>query len=568
MIIQPILNIAEICAKHGIRHAIICPGSRSAPITLAFARHPKIQTFVIPDERSAGFIGLGMAQSSEKPVVFICTSGTAVVNLYPAIIEAFYQQVPLLILTADRPPEWIDQHDGQTIRQQNIFQHHIRASYQFPVSFDHQEAVWHGEKMISEAIVKSTGIPSGPVHVNIPIREPFYPAPEDETHYSHDIKIIQSPDVKYEVRQSWIKDMLDGLRNYEKIMILAGQTRLSIQLQTHLNSIQKKHKWVIIGDITSNIMGLNHPVTKHDIILKDIKNTDRYKPDLLITFGQSVLSKQLKSFLREERLKAHWHLDNGEELADPFKSLTKKIDINPEVFFQNVSGYESELNSTQNEFYNQWTSSELAANSFVEDYFKVDHHSEFHAVHHALNHLPHNCHLHLANSMVVRYANVLGLKNKINVTTWSNRGTSGIDGCMSTSVGHAIHSNELHVLLIGDLAFFYDRNSLWHSHLPKNLRVVLLNNHGGGIFRMINGPKQLDELEEYFETKQSLNAANTARDFGMKYFNLKNIDALPELITQFLKEESGPAILEIETDPHENQKVFEDFNRKATQLWN
>lgn len=567
MIIQPIINIAEICAQHGIRQAIICPGSRSALLTLAFARHPKIKTFVIPDERSAGFIGLGLAQSCYNPVAIICTSGTAVANLYPAIIEAFYQHVPLLLFTADRPPEWIDQHDGQTIRQQEIYQKHVLASYQFPVSFDHPEAVWHGEKMISEALIKAKGDVPGPIHVNVPIREPFYPAPEEEFHFAHELKIIRSTRTQNTLSMTWVNEMCETLKNYDKIMVLVGQTRLSIELQASMNTIQKKLKWVIVGDITANIARLNHPISRHDVILKDHNNSEEYKPDLLITFGQSILSKSLKNFLREENIRDHWDIGPTQDIIDPFKSLTRKINIDPEIFFQLIADYLMDLNTSQNEFYNRWTSCELTANSFIEDFFKVDHHSEFHAFHHVLNHLPHNCHLHLANSMAVRYANLLGIKNKINITTWSNRGTSGIDGCLSTCIGHAIQSSALQVLLIGDMAFFYDRNGLWHNHIPKNIRIVLFNNHGGGIFRMINGPKQLDELEEFFETRQHLNAANTARDFGMKYFNLKNIDALPELITQFFKEESGPSILEIETDPHENQKIFEEFDHKAAQLW-
>ena len=191
MIIQPIVDIPEICARHSIDQAVICPGSRSAPITLAFARHSDIQTFVIPDERAAGFIALGLAQSSEKPVAVICTSGTAVANLYPSVIEAFYQQVPLLVLTADRPPEWTDQLEGQTIRQQNIFQNHVLASYQFPVAFETPDATWHANRIVNEAILKITGEVGGPVHINIPVREPFYPNPDENFVTSKDLKIIQ-----------------------------------------------------------------------------------------------------------------------------------------------------------------------------------------------------------------------------------------------------------------------------------------------------------------------------------------------------------------------------------------
>lgn len=568
MIIQSIINIAEICALHGIDQAVICPGSRSAPITLAFARHPKLKTFVIPDERSAGFIALGLAQSSNKPVALVCTSGTAVANLYPAIIEAFYQNVPLLILTADRPPEWIDQHDGQTIRQKNIFKNHIVASFQFPVSCEHKEAKWHSEKMISEAIIKTSGHVPGPVHVNIPIREPFYPAPEDEYHYSKNLKIIKQSKVSYEVDDYWANEIVNAIKNYGKIMVLVGQTRMSDELKISLNNIQKKLKWVMVGDITSNLNNLNHPITKHDVILKSNGDKDDLSPDLLITFGQSVLSKSLKNYLREENIEAHWNISLESDIVDAFKSLSRKIDLTPERFFQTIEDTVKESNPTQNAFFNHWVERELQSHSFIEDFFKVETLSEFHVVNKLMAQLPHQCNLHLANSMPVRYANLLGLPNKVNVMTWSNRGTSGIDGCMSTCVGHAINAIKLNILLTGDLAFFYDRNGLWHNYLPNNLRIVLLNNHGGGIFRLINGPKQLEELEEFFETKQKLNAANTARDFGLKYFNVQDIEALPNLLNQFFDAKAGPSILEIETDPATNQKVFEEFNHKATLLWN
>jgi len=148
MIIQAIVDIVEICSRHNISQVVIAPGSRSAALTLAFARHPSMNTFVIPDERSAGYIALGLAQSSQQTVAVICTSGTAAANLYPAIIEAYYQEVPLLVLTADRPPEWIDQQDGQTIRQEKLYQNHVLASYHFPVSFDHQDSLWHAHRMV------------------------------------------------------------------------------------------------------------------------------------------------------------------------------------------------------------------------------------------------------------------------------------------------------------------------------------------------------------------------------------------------------------------------------------
>lgn len=568
MIIQPIVNIAEICTQHDITQAIICPGSRSAPLTLAFARHPKIKTFVIPDERSAGFIGLGLAQSSNKPVAIVCTSGTAAANLYPSIIEAFYQKIPLLIFTADRPPEWIDQQDGQTIRQQNMFQNHILASYQFPVSFDHDEAVWHSEKMISEAILKTSGSSAGPVHINIPIREPFYPSADEKYHYSDDIKIIKSPKIKWEQDAKWIVELIKELKKYNNILIVAGQGQVSPELRNHLNQIQQKLKWVILGDITANISSLDHSITKHDIIFEDEEDVKNLKTDLLITFGQAVLSKSLKNFLRNEKPKAHWYVGISNDTPDPFKSLTKKIELAPDIFFKLIDEQLSETSKEQNAFFNHWIEKELQSRRFISDFFETKTLSEFHAVQIALSKLPEQCHLHLANSMPVRYANYLGLVKNHKITIWSNRGTSGIDGCLSTAVGHSINANFLNILLTGDMAFFYDRNALWHNHVPANLRIIILNNHGGGIFRLINGPNQLKELEEFFETNQKLNAANTARDFGMTYFKVKSIEELPGFLEQFFDEKAGPSILEIETDPKINQQVFENFKQKSTQLWN
>lgn len=567
MIIQPIINIAEICAQHNIDQAVISPGSRSAPITLAFARHPKIKTFVIPDERSSGFIALGLAQSSKKPVVVVSTSGTAVVNLYPAIIEAFYQQVPLIILTADRPPEWIDQQDGQTIRQLNIFQNHVLGSFQFPVSFEHEEARWHGEKMISEAILKATDGTQGPVHINIPVREPFYPSPEEEYHYPSHIKVIISTKATHQLGDYWHADFIDSLKNFNKIMVVAGQTRISAELTICLNNIQKKLKWVIIGDIIANIDRLDHSITTHDIILSGMAESNNLVPDLLITFGQSILSKSLKNFLRNEDISAHWHIGCGADTIDAFKSLTRKITLEPDVFFHIIEKQFSNSSKSQLKYFNHWVERDLQSRSLIKEYFSIENFSEFHAVEKVITNLPAVCNLHLANSMSVRYANYIGLKKKQKITVWSNRGTSGIDGCLSSMVGHAMNTNKLNVLLIGDMAFFYDRNGLWHNHLPKNLRIIVLNNHGGGIFRLINGPKQLDELEEYFETRQRLNAANTARDFGIKYFIIKNIEALPAILNQFFDKNSGPSLLEIETDPKNNQQVYEDFKHKASKLW-
>ena len=553
--------------KHGISEAVICPGSRSAAITLAFVRHPKIRTFVVPDERAAGFIALGMAQSTANPVAVICTSGTAAANLYPAIIEAFYQQVPLIVMTADRPPECIDQQDGQTIRQQNIFQNHIRAFFQFPVSFSQEEDVWYSERMVSEAIIRSCGNSKGPVHINIPIREPFYPTENEVFHYSTTIKTIKAPSVSTCLTDQQIFELINEIKPHGKIMVLAGQQPMNAEVIELLKKIQRQLKWVIVGDIISNIHTIENAIAHHEIILSDpIENTD-LTPDLLITFGNSVLSKNMKTFIRSHASGQHWHVGESEEVVDTFNSLTKKMQMKPETFLKVFADLSLELNQMQNDFFNSWKVKDLHCKAFLGDILNENTLSEFHAIKQVLKKLPKFSSLHLANSMPVRYANYLGLDPEKEIAVWANRGTSGIDGCLSTSVGHAIQAKSMHTIIIGDMAFFYDRNALWHNHLPANLRIVILNNHGGGIFRLINGPKQLDELEEFFETKQKLTAANSARDFGMSYYTVNDMEVLPDTLEKFFDVNSGPSILEIETDSKLNQNVFETFKLKASQLW-
>lgn len=503
MIIQAIINIAEICAQHGVAQAVICPGSRSAALALAFARHPQIDTFVVPDERSAAFIALGLAQSSDKSVAIVCTSGTAAANLYPAIIEAYYQQVPLLVFTADRPPEWIDQLDGQTIRQKDIFQNHVRKSYQFPVSFEHQDARWHAERMVSEAIVCATTQVPGPVHINVPIREPFYPAPSETFQYSKGLKIIKAQKLSLIPDDQQVAGINNHLASFSKIMLLVGQQEFSLELIDALKNIQKHQKWVVVGEIFSNIHALEHVVAHHDIILGELNTCTDIKPDLLITFGKSVLSKQLKSFLRHHAPGQHWHIGQNVDVVDTFATLTTKVLLDPKQFLGMVLAARRGLSKSQNAYFNLWKERELQAKSFLKNLFLNTQLHEFQAMKLVLEYLPDHSTLHLANSMPVRYANYLGLPAHKGIEVWANRGTSGIDGCTSTAVGHALNTPHIHTLVTGDMAFFYDRNALWHHHLPANIRIVLLNNHGGGIFRLINGPRQLEELEVFL--KQSKN---------------------------------------------------------------
>jgi 2-succinyl-5-enolpyruvyl-6-hydroxy-3-cyclohexene-1-carboxylate synthase len=603
--IQAVFNIAEICARHNITDVILSPGSRSAPLTLAFARHPAYRgkLRVVPDERAAAFIGLGIAQATRRPVVLVCTSGTAGLNYAPAVAEAFFQQIPLLVLTADRPPEWIDQLDGQTIRQRNLYGAHAKGTFDFPADTSHADAKWHGERIINEAINLTLAGHAGPVHVNVPLREPFYPKAGEEVGYEPDVKIIRDDHANTILPPAEILDLRRQLRAASRVLVVAGQQADSPSLAAALYEFAQARQVAVVADSISNLSEV--PAVRHqDVFLAGLLPAQKadLKPDLLITFGQSLISKSLKLFLREAAPAQHWHLQATGDAADTFRSLTRIIRVQPAVFFQQLAVFETkdynraegsspasflslrevqkvtddphpsgatESSASLGTLVNDpaetgltWQLAETAATTFLSQFFAAEDQpfNEFSAFRLALASLPDDTALHVANSMAVRYANILGVPADRQIEVFANRGTSGIDGCNSTAVGAALAQSERPVVLLtGDVAFFYDRNAFWHNYPTPNLRVVLFNNHGGGIFRLIDGPRQQPELDEFFETHQALTAENLCRDFGLRYLPVSSFAELNDALPVFFAAESGAAVLEIFTDSKTNAAFFEEY---------
>jgi 2-succinyl-5-enolpyruvyl-6-hydroxy-3-cyclohexene-1-carboxylate synthase len=547
---QAIYNIAQICFLKGIQHAVLSPGSRCAPLTISFARHKEIKKYIIPDERSAAFIGLGLSRMTKVPAVLICTSGSAAYNYSPAIAEAYFQQIPLLVLTADRPPEWIDQLDGQTIRQTNIYGNHMKGSFSIPVDTNHPDAAWHTERIVNEAINLSEQFPKGPVHINIPLREPFYP--KGEISFSSDIKIIKAVNTKSSLDDATKAFLWKELKNYKKILIVAGQS----ETQTELTDILSKLEIPVVTDVISN-HGFEGSIKNHDLFLtaKGILEDPGLQPELLISFGNSVISKSLKTYLRKNKPSAHWHIQEAGQVADTFQSLSKHIAVTPLYFFKELSLEKTDTLS----FKKTWQKAEASVEGKIDKFIKNEiAFTEFEAISKLIDLLPDHSLLHLANSMPVRYANYLGLKNST-IEVIANRGTSGIDGVISTAYGTALCTDKIVTVITGDMSFLYDRNAFWNNYLPSNLRIMILNNHGGGIFRMIDGPASQPEGEEYFVTKQNLTAANTLKDYDIEYNLVKDRTGFERALTEFYKSTGKSKVLEVETDGILNTKVWKKF---------
>ncbi|RNI28080.1 2-succinyl-5-enolpyruvyl-6-hydroxy-3-cyclohexene-1-carboxylic-acid synthase [Rufibacter immobilis] len=566
MILQAIIDIAEICARKGVQDVVLSPGSRCAPLTLAFARHPKLRVRTVPDERSAAFIGLGIAQKTKKPVVLVCTSGTAAYNYAPAVAEAFYQNIPLLVLTADRPPEWIDQLDGQTIRQSRIYGGHVKRSIDFPVETNHSDAQWYGVRLLNEALNEAVAFPEGPVHVNIPLREPFYPEPEEEFAYSKNVKIIEELPSGYGLPEQTWAALKKELQQYRRVVVVAGQGARDEALQAAIATFCRNTGAVYITDTISNQQTAGESINYHDVFLgaKHLHSQEQLQPDLLITFHKSLISKSLKLFLRKQKGMHHWHLQPAGMVADTFQSLTRIIRTSPLDFFGKVAARENLLQVAP-DFTQAWHDLDRQGKLVLTQFQKNSPYSEFNACYLVLRSLPNNSLLHLANSMSVRYANLIGVAEREGVEVFANRGTSGIDGSTSTAVGSALSTDQIVTFLTGDMAFLYDRNALWHNYLPQNLRIVVLNNHGGGIFRMIEGPRSQPELRTYFETEQRQTAQKTAEDMGLTYTKVTDAASLAQALPSFFDLAAGPQLLEVETDSAENYAVFAAYREQVAQ---
>ena len=535
---QHIYDLVGICAQFGVENAVVCPGSRCAPLLIGFGKHPDIETISITDERSAGFVGLGLAQQSGKPVVLACTSGTAALNFAPAVTEAFYQNVPLIVLTADRPPEWIDQWDGQTIHQEKIYEPHLKGS------FNYNE---NNVKIGVEALTLALDEAAGPVHLNIPIREPFYPESLNDVVLNTETQRTQRKTIK-SVSEEIYKEFESILDSTVKVMVLGGQLEPNQELVILLNQLNVP----IVGDVISNLHGVNDVIYSGDLLFKYADKS--LSPDFLITFGRSVISKNQKLFLRKHQPKVHWHIGEG-MAGDPFQSLTNIIESDPIVFLKRWVELTTEI-GRHGEIYNLKLSK--AQNETNKRFGKLLDKTEFNyfsAVRNVLKQLPKNSVLHLGNSMPVRIANFVGVKDST-VDVWCNRGTSGIDGIVSTAVGHALaEPKRKHTLIVGDLSFFYDRNGLWLNHkFPTNLQIVILNDSGGGIFNMIPGPSSQGVLTELFATPHHRTAEITAKEFDLAYSTASSLEEIHDW-------ESG--ILEIFTEMKTNTETFKYLIKKT-----
>ena len=564
----PLVELAvQVFVERGLRHAVVAPGSRSAPLTVALASHPALTLHVVYDERSAGYVALGLAQQLRQPVALVCTSGTAAVNFGPAVVEAFYQQIPLLVLTADRPPEWIDQQDNQAIHQNGLYGPHVRFSGVLPLDDGHPDTSWHATRLACEAMEALQGLLPGPAHLNVPLREPLYPLPGYRHNFGRAARLPTLLSSSPQLEPAEWQPLLAQWHTAQRKLVVLGMLPTDPELHRALRLLQRDPAVALFADITANCWPHVAPLVHVDMALgtRDPATLQALAPDLVLYLGGQVTYKYLKLLLRSHPPEQLWRVQPAGTLPDTYQQTTVRVPMQPAAF---LSALAEQARPGADGYARRWQQAEQQARLALFDLLEEGPFGEFQAVHRLFDLLPDASLLQIGNSMPIRYANFAGIRaGHVPAQINANRGTSGIDGCVSTAVGAARATTAPTTLLVGDLAFFYDRNGLWQRELPPNLRIVLLNNHGGGIFDLLEGPSRLDDAvrTQYFLTPQPLNARRTAQDHGLRYTAVSEAHALAPALAA-LYADSGPALLEIESDMATNRAVFADFRARAAGL--
>ena len=486
---QNVNILTSLLVAHGIHHAVVCPGSRNAPIVHNLNECPDIQCYPVTDERSAGFYALGMTQALKEPVVVCVTSGTALLNLYPAVAEAYYQHRSLVVVSADRPQQWIDQLDGQTLPQPDALGCFAKKAVSLPEPHD-EDTRWYCNRLINEALM----VKHGPVHINVPITEPLFDFSTPELPKERKIELLPA-----DISNVTLSHVCRMFMQAKRPMLIAGQP---------MNPLMDEAV-VQIGD--------------------DVD----YIPDFVLYTGGSIVSKRLKHFLR--KAKETWVVNSEGEVTDTFMNLTHVVQGDGDVVADMVR---SNLEETPHPFVQKWEAllaqirQQVVANeppyssAAVVKYFEQKRGANI---------------VHYANSMAIRLANTYS-----KTPVYCNRGVNGIEGSLSTAAGFSCVTDEKVFCVIGDLSFFYDQNALWNQNLRGNLRILLLNNGKGGIFDMLPGLEKSPARDKYVAAEHHATAEGICQQNDIYYQQTTTTEEMQRGIDLLLSADfSRPMVLEV-----------------------
>ena len=567
-------TIVQLCKAKNIQHIVLSPGSRNAPLTIGFTHDLFFKCYSIVDERCAAFFAMGIAQQIQEPVAVVCTSGSALLNYYPAVAEAFYSKIPLIVLSADRPKYLIGIGDGQTINQEDVYKNHILYSANLKQDLAEENKLevdelpimksienklekyiglqktiqHHNEEQINKALNISV-LQKGPVHINVPFNEPLYDMVEELS-----VNPVVIPLIKKNIENEELSTFVNLWNSAKRKLVLVGVFQPNTVEQKYLDILAQDESVLVLTETTSNI--------HHERFIPGIDkligalNTEEFnklKPEILLTFGGLIVSKKVKKFLRECKLKQHWHVGEN-DVNDTFFALNKVFNMSVNLFF---SQFLSQAITVQSAYNNFWLKAFKSRREMHENYLEMIPFSDFKVFDVLLKSLPSYSQLQVGNSSAIRYAQLFDLKKSIEV--FCNRGTSGIDGSTSTAIGAALVSKLQTTLVTGDLSFLYDSNALWNNYIPNNFRIIIVNNSGGGIFRILPGHKNTPNFDTYFETKHNLTAKQLCKMYDFEYETASNESELSSVLDSFYHETNNPKLLEVFTSSKNNDEILLNY---------
>ena len=537
---QHLQHIAELgpnLLRYGIRHVIVAPGSRNAPLIQLFTSNSSFSCYSIVDERSAGYVALGMARQLREPVAIVTTSGTAVMNLAPAVAEAYKQQIPLIVLTADRPLEQIPQFNNQVIDQIAPFFNHSKGFFEFPPVLRTEEDLQHSLASADQLIETALTYPQGPVHINLPMEEPLYEMlPEP---------LFSSDPLEENAPNTQLFQSEKPLPSKKKIVILAGMGVYNEEAKSTLEGLTHSFNLVVVAENITN-MPSDRFIAHPELILAgaDEKERTDLAPDLVIAFGGQVVSKRLKLFVQSLK-----------------QVETRILEGDPSVVIKGLKASTEQSGSkVSNSYLETWKQIEVREQARASRFFDEVPFCNLTAIHEILFALPEDAMVHLGNSAAIRYSQLVPVRRDL--LYYSNRGTSGIDGSVSAAVGASLVSDRTHVLVVGDLSFVYDSNALWNKNFPQNLKIIVLNDGGGGIFRLLEGPDRMDFFEEYSVTHHPVSLELLSQAFGRDCSRVTNREELQEKLETLFSPGSILSVLEVDTTGSENSRIFKQFFKK------
>lgn len=557
-------ELLDVLVAQGVKTLVASPGSRNAPLLIGASAREELQTRIINDERAAGFIALGIGLATQKPVALCCTSGTALYNYAPAIAEAYYQKIPLIVISADRPSQWIDQDDSQTIRQFEALSKIVKQSYDIPAEIGmttpctnrvySTEREWYVNRIANDAVLTALQPTPGPVHINIQFSEPLNETVEYRASRPRTISVWKNNNG---LPIEKLKEIGLYLSN-KKVMVVAGYMLPDNKLNRALTKFGESENVTILAETLSNLhIGEDAHMIDSLMVNMAEDEKNRYRPDVVITIGGALVSRMVKEFLRGSSNTEHWTLGDTPLSVDCLQRLTTHIEISPALFFNGVANITKYLVrkglTVKSGYKSQWEELRRKVNHQLKDLAAQLPWSEYKAFDMLFRKIPRNVNLFLSNGTCVRYGQLL--IKRLPHCCFSCRGVSGIDGTNATAAGVASSYDGPILLVTGDMSFSYYPEVLNPKNCSGDLRIAVINNNGGGIFRFIRTTKELEQREEYFCSDPQLPLEGIAKAYKRPYMKADDEISMEKAI-DFINSTPN-AIIEIVSDPEISARILD-----------